>query len=117
MKSLAKRLLEGDKAAGTDLLTPPAGAEPDLPGDTTPAKDQPDEEPGQKELIKLMELMDDPDKMAGCIDEMCSKMEAYFDAADDSTYTVGDQQDKDDLTAAKTSMQEAAMKMIGKKRK
>ena len=116
MKTLAGKLLEKlnevDAAPGSKLL-------PDMPkpaGDMGPAADAPVPAASQPEMGKVLEAMDCPDKMAGMLEAMADKCGAYFDEADDSTYTCKDMQEKDDVEMAMQGMKEAAMKMKGKKK-
>lgn len=124
MKSIARRLLETIKENETPVVAPKVegeeapvadkdGAQPKDPAADGLDKDGDDQ---MDKMGNMTEMMVDPDKMAGALDAMHEKCKSYMDEADDSTYTCPGMAEKEDVEQAMGHMQEAMMKMRGKKK-
>ena len=119
-KSLAGSLLEKIKEDDVPGLLQPGQGPGDAPNDkdAAPAQDQPaDAAAGMPKLQEVMDMMDEPDKMAEALDMMGDKCEAYMDSGDQSTFTAADDAEKKGVMEARSKMREAAMKMRGMKKK
>jgi hypothetical protein len=116
MKSTARRLLE-TILKEEEEVAPPAAApkgEPAAPAAAAPAP-APAAGEASPELAKVVDDMNEPDKMADVCQAMSDKCECYFNEADDTTYTVKDVQDKEDVETARGMLQEAMGRLRGKK--
>lgn len=123
-QSLAGKLLEtiheDDAAPGAALLKPGQGPG-DAPNDkdAKPAAAQPDDK-GAEEVPahkKIAECMDEPNKMAECLEAMDAQCAKYMDEADPSTYTCPGMNDKEDVEKAQGAMKEAMGFLKGKMKK
>lgn len=107
---LLKSLNEDENPLAKKDEPAPADA-PAAKGDETPADGSGEKNP----LKEMIDLMKDPHTMSEALDLMSDQCDKYMDEEDQDTYTAKDDQEKKELTEARSKIREAASMYRGKK--